>query len=157
MLIFNGCRISEFLNLKTCNVNLKEHYIKITDAKTEAGDRLIPIHQGVLNIYQELYDPNNEYFLINPNNNKKFSYANFRDSYFDQFRSLLKLDDEITPHNCRKTFSSLLKRFNADPTYQKLILGHEGALDLTEKTYTAVSFDKLEDTVNLIDLNIVLK
>ena len=157
MLILNGCRISEFLDLKIKNINLKERYIKIENAKTEAGDRLIPIHQGVINIYQELYDPENEYFLINPNTNKKFSYANFRDSYFDQFRSLLNWNEEITPHNMRKTFSSLLKRFNADPTYQKLILGHEGALDLTEKTYTAVSFDKLEETVNLIDLNIVLK
>lgn len=157
MLIFNGCRISEFLDLKTKNVNLKERYIKIENAKTEAGDRLIPIHTGLLNLYQEFYNPENEYFLINHNNNKKFTYANFRDSYFDQLKSLLNWDEEITPHNMRKTFSSFLKRFNADPMYQKLILGHTGALDLTEKVYTSVKFDKLEETVNLIDLNIVLK
>ena len=77
MLILNGCRISEFLDLKIKNVNLKERYIKIENAKTEAGDRLIPIHQGVINIYQELYDPENEYFLINPNTNKKFLLCKF--------------------------------------------------------------------------------
>ena len=35
-------------------------------------------------------------------------------------------------------------------TYQKLILGHEGALSLTEKVYTKVDVEKLIETVNLI-------
>lgn len=157
MLVMNGCRISEFLNLKTADVDLKEKIIKIKDAKTEAGDRRIPIHNGVLNIYQELYNPENEYFLINPRNNKKFSYANFRDSFFDRFRVLMEWNEEITPHNMRKTFSSLLKRFGVDSTYQKLILGHEGALDLTEKTYTYISNEQLIEAINKIDLSIVIK
>lgn len=39
MLIYNGCRISEFLALKTEDVNLSEQYFEIKEAKTEAHGR----------------------------------------------------------------------------------------------------------------------
>lgn len=150
MLIYNGCRISEFLNLKIEDVFIGDGYFQIQNAKTEAGIRKVPIHRKMTQIYEEFYDSKNEYLLTNENNGKKFSYANFRDSYWDRFVEENNWNKELTPHNARKTFSSLLKRFDADMTYQKLILGHEGALSLTEKVYTKVDVEKLIETVNLI-------
>ncbi len=155
MLCFNGCRISEFLDLKTKDIKLKECIFNITDSKTEAGVRRVPIHSAVYNIYESLYNEDNEYFLINPRTGKKFSYANFRDSYWDRLRSLLNWNEELTPHNCRKTCASLMKRFDVDPTYQKLILGHEGALDLTEKVYTHISDEQLIEAINKIDIRLL--
>ncbi len=150
MLIYNGCRISEFLDLKTEDVHLSERYISIVDAKTKSGIRKIPIHKCVLPIYQELYDERNEYFLTNPNNNKKYTYANFRDSYWDRLRDELGWDENLTPHNCRKTFSSYMKFYNVDSTCQKNMLGHSGHLDLQEAVYTVVPITKLYEEINKI-------
>lgn len=55
-----------------------------------------------------------------------------------------------TPYNTRKTCSSMLKKYGVDATYQKLILGHEGFLDLTERTYTYVDVAQLVEAVNKI-------
>jgi len=151
MLIYNGCRIEEFLSLKSKDVHLSERYISIVDAKTPAGIRKVPIHKCVYPIYQELFNENNEYFLSNPKrNNGKYSYSNFRDSYWDRLRDELGWNEHMTPHNCRKTLSSYLKYYNVDHTCQKLILGHEGALDLQEKVYTVVPMPKLYSEMNKI-------
>lgn len=152
MLIYNGCRISEFLNLKIEDMNINERYFNVVDSKTEAGIRKVPICEKVINIYESvLNERTSGYFLINPNNNKKFSYANFRDSYWDRLIDLLAWDKNLTPHNCRKTCITLLTKANVRPTYIKLIVGHEGALDLTEKTYTFVDFNELLTAINSIE------
>lgn len=151
MLMYNGCRINEFLGLKTKDVHLSERYISIVDAKTPAGIRKIPIHKCVYPIYQELYNEHHEYFLSNPKkNNGKYSYENFRDSYWDRLRDNLGWNEKITPHACRKTFSSYMKFYNVEHTCQKLMLGHEGALDTQEKYYTVVPLKKLYAEINKI-------
>lgn len=152
LLCFNGLRISEFLDLKTSQINLDSRIITISEAKTEAGDRRVPIHKDLYNYYCELYDEENEYFLINPRTKKKFSYSNFRDSFWDRFRTLMSWDEDLTPHNCRKTLASKLKKAGVDATYQKLILGHEGALDLTEKVYTYVADEQLIEAMDKIKI-----
>ena len=43
MLIYNGCRISEFLDLKKENVHLEEQYFDVIASKTENGLRKVPI------------------------------------------------------------------------------------------------------------------
>lgn len=155
MLCFNGCRISEFLDLKTEDIDLQSRTFRVKESKTQAGVRTVPIHIELLNIYQSLYNPANEYFLINPRTHSKFSYANFRDSFWDRLRYNLDWNEELTPHNCRKTCASLMKRFDVDSTYQKLILGHEGALDLTEKVYTHIDDSQLVYAIDKIDINLL--
>lgn len=151
MLMYNGCRISEFLDLKIEDMNLQERFFNVVDSKTEAGIRQVPISEKVINIYESIVaDRQNGYFLINPNNKKKFTYANFRDSYWDRMIDLLGWDKNLTPHNCRKTCISKLTKAGVRPTYIKLIVGHEGALDLTEKTYTYVDFEELRNAINEI-------
>ena len=150
MLIYSGVRISELLNLKIEDVFISDRYFFVRKSKTDAGTRKVPIHKCMIDIYQKYYDSSNTYFLTCPSTKKKYTYANYRDSYFDRLRDELNWSTDLTPHNGRKTCSSLLKRYDADPTYQKLILGHEGALSLTEKVYTKVDVSKLVETIDLI-------
>lgn len=42
MLLYNGTRISEFLDLKKENVHLEEQYFDVIDSKTENGIRKVP-------------------------------------------------------------------------------------------------------------------
>ena len=156
MLIYNGCRIDEFLSLKTKDISISERYFTVVDAKTPAGVRRIPINKAMVPIYQEIYDSQNEYFLTNPKNNRKYTYANFRDSYWDRLSSELHWNKDMTPHNARKTFSSYMMYYNVLPTYQKLIFGHEGALDLQEKVYTVVPHEKLVEEIDKIPEPILL-
>ena len=43
MLLYNGCRIIEFLDLKKENVHLEEQYFDVIASKTENGLRKVPI------------------------------------------------------------------------------------------------------------------
>ena len=48
MLLYNGVRISEFLNLKKENVHLDEQYFDVICSKTENGIRKVSIADKVL-------------------------------------------------------------------------------------------------------------
>ena len=51
----DGCRISEFLDLKKENVHLEEQYFDVIASKTENGLRKVPIPDKLLPFYQEWY------------------------------------------------------------------------------------------------------
>lgn len=157
MLIYNGTRISEFLNLKSEDVHLEERYFEIKDSKTNAGIRNVPICEKCVKMYEKWLEYDFEYLIsidkvIRSGKRKrsKMTYANYRDSYWDQIMNKLGINKEITPHNSRKTCVSLLTKAKVQPILIKLIIGHEGALDLTEKTYTHVDIQQLIDAINLI-------
>ena len=44
-----------------------------------------------------------------------------------------------------------MKHAKVVSTYQKLILGHEGALNLTERVYTVVPVSDLVEAINKIE------
>ena len=46
---------------------------------------------------------------------------------------MVHLGFDQTPHCCRHTCISLLAEAKVSPTYQKMIVGHKGAMSLTEK------------------------
>ena len=52
MLIYNGCRISEFLDLKKEDVHLDEQYFDVIASKTENGLRKVPIADKLLPFYK---------------------------------------------------------------------------------------------------------
>lgn len=52
MLIYNGVRVSELLNLKKENVHLSEQYFDVVDSKPENGIRKVPIADKVLPFYE---------------------------------------------------------------------------------------------------------
>lgn len=160
ILIYSGLRVGELLDLKSEDVHLEERWLDIKQSKTEAGIRKVPIHNELVPLIQHWLDYDFEYLI---SNNKtvasgktkrcKTTYANFRDSYWDKIRDQLQFNQELTPHNCRKTCISLLTRAEVISTYIKLIVGHSGALNLTEKVYTHVDIKELIKSINRIDLN----
>ena len=52
MLIYNGCRISEFLALKKENVHLDEQYFDVIASKTANGIRRVPIADKILPMFK---------------------------------------------------------------------------------------------------------
>lgn len=134
MLLYNGTRISEFLSLKKENVHLDEQYFDVIDSKTENGIRKVPIADKLLPFYKHWYEscPDCEY-LLHTEDGKPFKYRNYFDSYWTPLMEQIGINR--TPHCTRHTCISMLSEAGIQETTIKKIVGHSGAMTLTEKVY----------------------
>lgn len=149
MLLYNGVRISEFLDLKKENVHIDQQYFDIISSKTENGIRKVPIADKVLPFYQAWYKshPECEYFL-HTEDGRHFLYRNYYTSYFLPLMEHLNISK--TPHCCRHTCISMLAEAGVNQTIIKKIVGHSGAMTLTEKVYTHFDIKELVNAINQI-------
>jgi integrase len=148
IMIYSGVRIGELLNVKLCDINIKEGYFIVTDSKTEAGqNRLVPIHSKVLQYFKNRIDTENEYLIVN-SKNKKMLY----DYYYNYvFKPIMEnLNMEHKPHDCRHTFATLLNNADANSTSIKNLVGHNSFIT-TEKIYTHKDINELKKAVDLIE------
>ena len=122
MLLYNGVRISEFLDLKKENVHLDEQYFDVICSKTENGIRKVPIVDKVLPYYKAWYEscPDCEY-LPHTKDGKHFEYRNYYDSYFHPLMEQLNINR--TPYRCRHTCISMLAKAGINQTIIKKIVG----------------------------------
>lgn len=148
MLIYTGVRISELLDLKKANVNLKEQYFDVLLSKTENGIRKVPIANKVLPFFTNWYNSSDCEYLLHTEEGAEFKYRNYYDSYFVPLMDNLKLKQ--TPHCCRHTCISMLAEAKVDQITIKKIVGHSGAMTLTEKVYTHLDVKELVDAINKI-------
>ena len=93
MLIYNGCRISEFLDLKKEHVHLDEQYFDVIASKTENGIRKVPIADKVLPFYRAWYEGSTCEYLLHTPEQKHFDYRNYYDSYF------ISLMEQLADHS----------------------------------------------------------
>ncbi len=149
MLLYNGTRISEFLDLKKENVHLEEHYFDVINSKTENGIRKVPIADKVFPFYKAWYEscPGCEY-LLHTKNGRHFLYRNYYDNYYMPL--IKQLGIEHTPHCCRHSCVSMLAEAGVNQTIIKKIVGHSGAMNLTEKIYTHFDVQELVNAINKI-------
>ena len=148
MLIYTGVRISEFLELKKKNVNLEERYFDILRSKTENGIRRVPIAACVYPFFENWYQYSQADTLLCTKDHKPFKYRNYYDSYWEPLFEQKNLSNEYTPHCTRHTCISLLAEAKVEPTTIKKIVGHRGAMSLTEKVYTHLDISILIEAVN---------
>ena len=148
MLIYNGCRISEFLDLKKEDVHLDEQYFDVIASKTENGLRKVPIADKLLPFYKAWFEGSACEYLLHTPDQKHFDYRNYFDSYFTPLMEQLGFDH--TPHDTRHTCISLLTEADVNPTTIKKIVGHSGAMTLTERVYTHLDIQILVDAINTI-------
>ena len=96
--------------------------------KTAAGtNRVVPIHERIRPFVEKLYSADSPR-LVN------MSYQMYR-KQFILVRCSLGLDPAHTPHDCRKTFVTMMKWAGADEYAIKRIVGHTIG-DITEAVYT---------------------
>ena len=148
MLIYSGCRISELLDLKKENVHISEQYFEIIAAKTDAGIRKVPIADKVKPFYEKWLHKNNSEYLLGNSSGTHFSYYTYKENYWDPL--MRELEFEHLPHDTRHTTVSMLAKAEVNQTVIKRIVGHSGAMNLTEKVYTHFEIEQLIDAINLI-------
>ena len=148
MLIYNGCRISEFLDLKKEDVHLDEQYFDVIASKTENGLRKVPIADKVLPFYRAWFEGSQCEYLLHTPDQKHFDYRNYYDSYFTPLMEQVGFDHK--PHDTRHTCISMLTEAHVDQTMIKKIVGHSGAMTLTERVYTHLDIETLVEAINKI-------
>ena len=121
---YTGLRFSELKKLTPKNVH--EDYIEIKQAKTDAGNRIVPLSDKVKSLLPIASIPSHTTFI----------------GYFQ------KILPDHTPHDTRHTFMSLMAEAKVDDRIVKAIVGHKPT-DITEH-YTHFSLETLLDAVNQI-------
>ena len=93
------------------------------------------------------YEDGKEYLLHTPDS-KQFIYRNYYDSYWTPVMELIGCSHK--PHDTRHTCISMMTEKEVSPTLIKKIVGHSGAMSLTEKVYTHVNVQELLEAINRI-------
>ena len=154
---YSGWRPQELGLIRLEDVDLENWTFK-GGMKTDAGtDRVVPIHSKiqslVLRKYKEAESLGSE-FLFNctdPDSNRKnikFTYNRYQKG-FTRIRDELKLNPDHRPHDGRKHFVSMAKKYGVDEYAIKYMVGHKIS-DITEKVYTAREFDWLREEIEKI-------
>lgn len=150
MLIYTGVRVSELLDLKKEHVHLDKQYFDVVKSKTENGIRRVPIADRVMPFFKSWYESSECEYLLHTPENEHFTYRNYYDSYWKPVVESLGIDSKITPHFCRHTCISMLAEARVEPVIIKTIVGHSGAMTLTESVYTHLDIQTLIDAINTI-------
>ncbi len=151
MLIYSGPRIGEFHGLLKSDVHLDEKYYVVKESKTPNGIRKVPIADKVFPFFENWYnmDPNCKY-LIHTDKGNKFEHWNYLNTYFKPLLKNIGAKEGYTPHHARHTCISMLKDAKVEETTIKKIVGHKGAMSLTEKVYTHLDMSILLEAINKI-------
>lgn len=147
MLIYTGVRISELLDLKKENVHLSERYFEVLASKTEAGIRVVPIAKKALPFFEQWMTSGGPYLIPGVKSSHMVYHTFFR-NYWEPLMAELKFDH--LPHDTRHTTISMLAEKNINPTIIKRIVGHAGAMSLTERVYTHFEVKELIDAIDAI-------
>ena len=144
---YSGWRPTEFGLITLEDVHLDEGYI-IGGIKTESGrNRKVPIHPKVRFIVEEEYKKAKEmgsnwlfnYLGDDRLSNSRLSYERYR-KVFHSVMNMLHFSPDHKPHDTRKTFVTMAKKYKMDEYALKRIVGHE-IDDITEAVYTERGLD----------------
>lgn len=141
ILLYTGLRRNEFVFLTVDDVDLNEGTITVKRSKTDAGRRIVPIHDRIL--------PLVEYLVENAKDDRLIHYSS--NAFSEHFKMcLLGLGMEHIPHECRHTLSTRLDNAGVNRKIIDLILGHRSS-GIGERVYTHKTLLQLKDAINLLE------
>lgn len=146
ILLYTGMRCGELLAISKSDVHLRQRYISITQSKTAAGIRVIPIHHRIMPLIEaRMVVPSDT--LIADSCGRQYNYSR----YIAVWRAVMRLirADSHTTHDCRHTVATLLDNAGANETAKRRILGHAGG-DITERVYTHKGLRQLRKCIELL-------
>ena len=146
MLIYTGCRIGEFLDLKKEDVHLEDKWFYVRESKTEAGIREVPIADKVVPFFEYWMQKDCDTLICTPEE-QSFTYRNYYDSYWMPLVDALKMTHR--PHDTRHTCISLLTQEGVDERIIRKIVGHKGQ-GVTETVYTHIELPIKLEAINRI-------
>ena len=154
---FTGARIEELCQLKKDNVITVDNVLcfDITDSKTKAGIRVVPIHPSILNVVERLTsDATDEYLIVSKSRSKYGIRSDPMVKAFGRLKTAQGFGSDRVFHSIRKTVITQLVRANVQGTLIAELVGHETGL-VTFDVYSqgATIMQKLDAIMRLPPLN----
>lgn len=144
ILLYSGWRITEFMNLRPEDIDLKEGTMK-GGVKTKAGkNRIIPIHPRIMPMIERRLAEGGPRLICY--NGKPFNQTQYRVFWADIMKALKM---KHTPHECRHTFETQLDSAGANRKCIDLLMGH-ASKGTGNRIYNHKTLDELRATVELI-------
>lgn len=144
LLYSSGLRVSELINLKITDVNLKSNYLKCKGKGNK--ERLLPFGNKAkyaINVYlqerNEIKETENNYLFTDNNGNRLNRHYVWK--LVKQLSA--HLGKNITPHTLRHSFATHMLENGADLRVVQELLGHSDIS--TTQIYTHVSKKRLKD------------
>ena len=152
---YSGWRPQELGLIELANVDLKNGIFS-GGIKTDAGiDRTVPIHSRIRPLverkYKEAEELGSKYLLnyVDPDRrskkNIKLTYSRYQ-NVFSRICEELSLNPDHRPHDGRKHFVTMAKKYGVDEYAIKYMVGHKIS-DITEKVYTQREFSWLKEEI----------
>jgi integrase len=164
-MVLSGLRVGELTQLRWRDVNLASGTLKVEDAKTAAGQRVIdltPWLQEELATHKagaRFVDPGD--FVFSTRNRTALQRSNIsrqilRRSIDDASAALVEaggapIQSHVTNHSLRRTFASVLYEAGASPAYVMAQMGHESST-LALEVYARVMDRKRETGARMDEL-----
>ena len=123
---YTGARIEEICSLKVDYVDLNEKTITIVDAKTNAGNRVVPIHPKIKGLITKMtLESSNKFLFDSLTENKYKDRSNAIGKRFGRLKKKLGFGKQHVFHSIRKTFTTELERNDVPESITADIVGHE--------------------------------
>ena len=159
-MIYLGFRPSEFLALEISDYDKQNHYFR-SGAKTEAGiNRVVTISPKILPIIEDIAGKKDSGAFFGDKEGKHFNLQYFTESCFYPALDSCGIENPIveisggvkrhkyTPHSCRHTFATLMKRVEGPSKDKQELIGHSSEEQL--KYYQDVEIADLRRITDLI-------
>ncbi|MDO9281604.1 MAG: tyrosine-type recombinase/integrase [Methylotenera sp.] len=121
---YTGCRIEELCSLKI--KDMADGYFRVTDAKTTAGNRDVPIHSAIASLVTRLKKQSSDgYLLSGLTFNKYDDRSNAIGKRFGRLKTKLGHDELHVHHSIRKTLVTMLENAGVTENNAADIVGHD--------------------------------
>ncbi len=121
---YTGCRIEELCALELKNV--ATDHLKITDSKTAAGVREVPIHMAIKSTVKRLTKASEDGYLLSGLKSNKYGYrSDAIGKRFGRLKTQLRYERRYVFHSIRKTVATQLENAGVPENVAADLLGHE--------------------------------
>lgn len=137
VMLYTGMRISEAIKMDEEHIYEENGILcfHVWDAKTKAGNRIIPVHSAIMPLIHSEYPLQKKY-------TKEYFSIEFK-----------KFKIPHTSHDLRRTFSTYGKKCGMDDFYRRALLGH-AQTTLTDEVYTQPLVEDLHTQIELLNYSL---
>lgn len=150
---YTGARLEELCTLRVDDLVEVDgiHGFKISDAKSDAGNRVVPIHSELASLVEQLTEASTDGFLIHGQTPSKYGdRSNAIGKRFGRLKKRLKYGETLVFHSIRKTVTTQLENKGVNEGIAADIVGHEKST-ITYGLYSAgTSMARKLEAISLI-------
>lgn len=150
--LYCGLRIEEVLSLKKENIKDNLLYVDLEDKSTKKHQRIVPIHQNLLETLNYQIKKNRSEFIFFDGNIGN-EVKNVGKRINRRLKNIIDIKEKSF-HSFRKNFSQNIElNSNSEDKIKKYLMGHSQSKDITHMIYNRgkVNIDKLVECISSLD------